>query len=165
MKILLRLAALAALAALGWWLWTVWFPGPEAVIRQRLAELARTATIDGQDSLITRVAKAKNAAGFFTRDAEFLFESTGYNTHQFSGREELAEAARAGFATFRSFAVEFIDVTVQVAADRQSAGVNCTAKVRYGDSKEVAGQEMRFQWRKVDGTWFILRLETVKTLS
>jgi len=44
MKIAFRILLFAALAALGIWLWTVLFPSPEKVIRQRLMELARTAS-------------------------------------------------------------------------------------------------------------------------
>jgi hypothetical protein len=165
MKILLRLAAFAAVAALGWWLWLFFFPPPENVVRQRLAELARTATFGQSASPATRLAKAHKTVGLFSRDAEIVLEAAGDASHRYSGREEIIEAARIGFAALPALTVEFLDVTVRVAADRQSAELSCTARVRAGDSRDFGVQEMRFLWKKIDGAWLISRAETVKTLS
>jgi hypothetical protein len=37
--------------------------------------------------------------------------------------------------------------------------------VTVGDSKDFGIQELRFQFRKLDGDWLITRAETVKTLQ
>ena len=165
MKILFRLLLVAALLAPGFWLWTFLFPGPENIIRRQLAGLARTATFVEKENPIARVLKAQKVVNFFSPDAQLIFDLPGVGRRTLTGRDELTESATAGFATMRSLAVEFLDVTIQLAPSKQSADVELTAKVRSGDSKDFGVQEMRFVLKKIDGHWLIVRLETVKTLS
>ena len=58
MKILFRLILLAVVAAAGVWLWTVLFPGPEKVIRRRLAEIARLASFNASESPLAALGGA-----------------------------------------------------------------------------------------------------------
>ena len=60
MKIVFRFVLLAALMALGVWLWFVLFPSPEKIIRQRLTELARTASFSSGEGNLARLAAAKD---------------------------------------------------------------------------------------------------------
>lgn len=165
MKILLRLLLLAGLFALGFWLWTILFPGPEKIIRRQLAGLAHTATIMEKEKPIARALKAQKVVNHFSRDAQIILDFPGIGRITLSGRDEIAESAKAGFVTTRSLAVEFLDVTVQLSPGKQSADVSLTAKVRTGDSKDYGVQEMRFVLKKIEGHWLIVRVETVKTLS
>ena len=32
-------------------------------------------------------------------------------------------------------------------------------------SKDFGVQELRFRWKKIDGTWLITKLETIKSLT
>lgn len=165
MKTTFRLVLLAGLAALGFWLWTVLFPSPEKVILKKIARLAATATISAQDSNLTRAGKAANLVGFFTTDAEIVLDAPELGNRTLSGREEIRETALGGFASVKTLNVQFLDVTVRLGAGKQTAEVNCTAKVNAGDSKDYGVQELHFQLKKVDGNWLIARVETVKTLS
>ena len=165
MKIIFRFAALIIIVALGFWLWMIFFPSPEKVIRARLAELARTATITENEKPIARALKAQKVVNFFSPTAEIIFEVPGIGQHTFSGREEIAESAKAGFLSIPSIAVDFLDVNIQLTPGKQSADVDLTAKVRAGGSKDFGVQEMRFVLKKIEGRWLIVRVETVKTLS
>jgi ketosteroid isomerase-like protein len=165
MKTAFRLVLLAAVAVLGFWLWNVLFPGPEKLIQRKIFKLAATVTVSASDSNLVRAAKAANLVDFFTPDAEISINVPDLPSHNWSGREEIRETALAGFASVRTLNVQFLDLTVRLGADRQTADVNCTAKVNAGDSKDYGVQEMHFQFKKVDGTWLISRAETVKTLS
>ena len=165
MKIIFRLALLAAAVALGFWLWTVFFPSPEKVVRQRIASLAATATFSASDGNITRASKASNLFGYFSTDAEISLEVMGYPAATLSGRDEIREAAARGFAGLTTLKVEFLDVSVRLGPDKQTADVSCTARVNAGDKKDFGVQEMHFHLKKVDGDWLITRAETVKTLS
>jgi len=165
MKTTFRLVLLAAGAALGFWLWTVFFPSPEKVVLKKIASLAATATISTGTGDLTRATKVANLIGFFAVDAEISFDAPGLGAHTLSGRDEIRDAARAGFASLTTLKVQFLDVTVRIGADKQTADVNCTAKVSAGDSKDFGVQEMHFQLKIIDGTWLITRAETVKTLS
>jgi hypothetical protein len=165
MKTAFRLVLLAAVAVLGFWLWTVCFPSPEKAVQRKISSLAATATFSAGDGNITRAAKVSSFIGFFTTDAEISFDVTGYPTHVLSGRDEIREAAAGGFTTLSALKVQFLDVSVRLGADRQTADVSCTVRVNVGGNKDYGVQEMHFQLKKVDGDWLITRAETVKTLS
>ena len=165
MKVTFRLVLLAAAAGLGFWLWTVLFPSPEKVVLKKMAGLAATATFDSGDSNLTRAAKAASLAGFFATDAQIVINIPNVAIRTFSGREEIRESAMAGFVSLSSLKVQFFDTTVVVGSDQQTADVNCTANVSTGKSKDFGVQELHFQFKKMDGNWLIIRVETVKTLS
>jgi len=165
MKTVFRLVLLAALAAGGFWLWTVLFPSPEKVILRKIARLATTATFRTNDNNLTRAGKAMKLVSFFAPDGQITFDATGYPARTLSGRDEIKEAALAGFTGLTQLKVQFLDATVRFGADRQTADVSCTARVDAGDSKDYDVQEIRFQLKKVDGDWLITLAATVKTLS
>jgi cytoskeletal protein RodZ len=164
-RIAFRLILLAALGALGFWLWTVFFPSPEKIVLKKVAQLAATATISPGDGALTRASKANSVFGQFATDAEIVFDVPGFVIQTFSGRDEIREAAMGGFSRVSSLKVDFLDAAAKVGADKQTAEVTCTARVSAGDSKDFGIQELRFQFRRMDGDWLITRLETVKTLE
>lgn len=165
MKTVFRLVFLAIVAALGFWLWTILFPGPEKVIQKKITSLAATATVSAKDSNLMRAAKAANLVDYFTLDAEIILNAPDLPNRTLSGREEIRETALAGFASVRTLNVQFLDVTVRVGTAGETADASCTIKVNAGDSKDYGVQELHFQFKKVDGTWLVSRVETVKTLS
>ena len=165
MKTTFRIVVLAVVGVFLAWLWTVFFPSPEKVILRKISSLAATATFSADDSNLTRVGKANALVGLIAPDAQIIFVVSGRNGHTFSGRDEIREAALAGFTSLPTLNVEFLDVTVRLGADKQTADVSCTAKVNAGDRKDYGVQEMRFQFKKVDGDWLVIRAETVQTLS
>jgi hypothetical protein len=165
MKTAFRLVFLAAVAVLGVWLWTILFPSPEKVVLKKISSLAATATVSAQDSNLIRAAKAANLVDFFTTDAQIILNVPDLPNRTLSGREEIQETALAVLANVKTLNVQFLDVTVQIGADKQAADVSCTVKVNAGDSKDYGVEELHFQFKKVDGTWLISRIETVKTLS
>jgi hypothetical protein len=162
---IVRLVVLAAVAALGFWLWTVFFPSPEKVILKKVAGLAATASVNADDSNLTRAGKVASLVSYFTTDAEIVLNIPELANRTFSGRDEIRETALAGYASIRSLNLQFLDASVRLGADKQTADVSCTAKVDAGDRRDFGVQELHIQFKKVDGTWLIFRIETVKTLS
>lgn len=165
MKTALRLALFAAAAGAGFWLWTVLFPSPEKIVLKKVSNLAAIATISASDGNITRVSKVSNLIGYFSTDAEIIFDVSGVGARTLSGRDEIRETAAGGFTQVPSLKVQFFDTAAKVAPDKQSAEVTCTARVSAGDSKDFGIQELHFQFKKIDGDWLITRAETVKTLQ
>jgi hypothetical protein len=163
-KTVLRLVLLAVLAGAGFWLWTVFFPSPEKIVLKKISELAANANITSADGTISRAAKASSVVGQFATNAEIVLEATGEGQRTFSGREEINEAAMGGFATVPSLKVEFLDAVARVEPDKQNASVTCTARVSAGDNKDFGISALRFEFQKIDGSWLITRVETVKTL-
>lgn len=165
MKTAFRILLLVIVGVLIVWLWTVFFPSSEKVIQRKISSLATVATISANDSNITRVGKANTLVSLFASDAEIIIAVSGQNGRTFSGRDEIRDAALAGFTSLPTLNVEFLDVSVRLGPERQTADVSCTAKVNAGDRKDYGVQEMHFQLKKVDGEWRISLAETVKTLS
>ena len=165
MKIVVRLVLLAAAAGLGFWLWTVLFPSPEKVVLNKIANLAATATVSAGDGNITRATKVSDLNSYFSTDAEISYDVTEFGAHTLSGRDELREIAAGAFTQLSAVNVQFFDATARVGADKQSAEVTCTARVSVGDGKDFGIQELRIQFKKIDGDWRITRAETMKTLK
>lgn len=165
MKWVRRVLLGLVLLALGFWLWSVLFPGPEKIIRKRLAALAADASFAGNEGPMVRAAKIARILGFFSLDAEITFEAPGRGGQSLRGREDIRQAALAAHSNLSSLKVEFLDVNVTLAPDKQSAVVDLTARGRAGGDPGTFVQEMKFTFQKLDGKWLIIRVETVKTLS
>jgi hypothetical protein len=165
MKITSRLVLFAVLAALGFWLWTILFPSPEKIVLKKVSNLAASANISRADGNITRAAKAGNVVSEFANDAEIDFDVAGVGARTLSGRDEIRETAMGGFANVPSLKVQFLDAAAKVGAGKLTAEVTCTERVSAGDNKDFGIQELRFQFKKIDGDWLITRAETVKTLQ
>ena len=69
------------------------------------------------------------------------------------------------FFAFMPLIGEAATSRAKVGADKLSAEVSCTLRVTVGNEKDFGVQEMRFQFKKIDGEWLITRVETVKTLT
>ena len=165
MKMAVRIIFLAAAVALGWWLWIIFFPSAEKIILKKMSGLAAATTFGASASSISRAAKAIDFIGYFSSDAQVVMDVPGLGAHTFSSRDEIREAANGGFATLPGLKVSFLDTTVRVSPGGQTAEVSCTLRVTIGNEKDYGVQEMHFQFRKMDGGWFITRVETVKTLT
>ena len=164
MKILFRLILLAVVVAAGVWLWTVLFPGPENVIRHRLAEIARLASFNANENPLAALGGAQKLAGFCSPTLQVKLAAPTNVEHTFESREEIAQsdlAARAAFGgTLR---VEFVDVVVTLAPDQQSAVADLTARMQ--SSSDLNVQEIKFTLKKIDGQWLVTRAETIRTFS
>jgi len=165
MKIALRFILLAALVALGAWLWFVLFPSPEKVIRQRLTELARTASFSSNESDLARLAAARSLAGFFSTNVEMNVDLPRFAQRSSLDRDEITQIALAASSKAGGLKVKFPDINVTVASDKQSAVADLTVEVDVSGEPDRIVQEMKFTLQKIDGRWLISRVETVRTFS
>ncbi len=165
MKTVFRLVLFAALLALGVWLWFVLFPSPEKVIRQRLTELARTASFSSGESNLARLAGAQNLAGFFATNVEINIDVPGRIQHRLLGRDEIQQAALGARSALSGLDVQFPDIKITVAPDKQSAVADLTVEANVAGQRDSIVQEMKFTFQQTDGEWLITRVETVHTLS
>ena len=151
MKIVFRIVLFAALAALGVWLWTVLFPSPEKVIRQRLAELARTASSSSGESDLARLAAARSVAGFFSTNVELAVELPELGQRNSMDREEITQAALMARSRAGGVQVKFPDINITVAPDKQSAVADLTVEANISGEHDPFVQEMKFTLQKIDG--------------
>jgi len=165
MKIAIRVALVAVLLALGFWLYTVLLPAPEKVIRKQLAKVARLASIKPDQGLLSRGASIQELANCFDTEVEITVNLRSGSEHSVTGRDGIIEAARLAHGRYKMLQVDFLDMNVALASDKQSATVNLTAKVTTSDEKDFQVQEFKFTLKKVNGEWLIFKIETVRTLS
>ena len=164
MKIVLRLVLLAVVVAAGIWLWTVLFPGPEKVIRHRLAEIARLASFKADQNPLAALGGAQQLAGYCSPGLQVKLAAPANLEHTFESREEIAQldlAVRSALGG--ALKIEFLDVLVDVAPDQQSAEADLTA--RFQSSGDLNVQEIKFTLKKVDGQWLVTRAETIRTFN
>ena len=165
MKKISRFILFAIAVAAGIWLWTILFPSPEKVIRKQLSELARDASFSGNQSSLAGIVGVQRLAGFFSTNAEVNLDVPGCEQQRLTGRDEITQAAAGARASLDGLKVEFPDVSVTVASDKQSATADLAAKVQIGGRKDFDVQEMKFTLEKIDGKWLITRVETVRARS
>lgn len=165
MKFIKRILLLAVLGALGFWVWTVFFPNEERIIRRHLAETAQAASFNGTQSPLAQLGSVAEFSGFFSPDMELDFEVPGRGHFTLQGRGEIMAAAAQVRERTTALKVDFLDVTVRLNDDRQTATAVLTARVKVPGEQDFAVQEMKFTLKKIKRRWFIHRVETVKTLS
>ncbi len=163
-KALLRLLFLAALAVLCFFGWRWLHPSAEQVIRHRLFELARTASIPGNEGQLVKLANAEKLASFFTTNTEITVEIPGHFAQTIFGRGEVQEKAYGARMVLGGLQVEFLDVGVTVAPDAQTAVARLTAKATFPGETGPQVEELKADLKKVDGDWLIDRAQNVKTL-
>jgi hypothetical protein len=160
-----RFILAAALIGLGIWGWRVWFPTPENAIRSRLINLARTASFEPGEGTIPRGLKAQSLGEYFTPDVAISLDVRGFEAHELQGRDELMQAALGAMQRLRGLKVEFLDINVTLEAGKQKAVANLTGKATIAGEREFQVQEFNFKLKRVDRTWLIYRIDTVRTLS
>ncbi len=165
MKIGIRLVLVALVAAAGVWLWGVLFPNPEQVIRKRLADTARAASFAPGESYLSRLSAAQRLSGFFATNVEVSIEVPGHQEREWTGREEILQAALGARATLASLSVTFPDVILVIAPGKESATADLTAEARMPGEPDPFVQEMKFNLIKVGSEWLITRVQTVQTLE
>lgn len=165
MKIVIRLLLLVALAGLGYWLWTVFFPGDEAVIRKRVNRVAALMTFDSKEGNIARIANVEEVANLFAQEVEIVIDTPTHSEQMLTGRTELRQRALAVRMTLSGLTVKFLDLNVTISPDKTEAVVHLTGEARVPNERDLFVQELKFQLRRIEGKWLIVRVETVRTLT
>jgi len=145
--------------------WRVLFPNPERQVHNRLVALAKAASFSGGDGNFAKLAYGNRVADFFAPDIEVDLGAAAGQTLRASGRDDLLEKLMVGRAALDWLKVEFLDISVTVAPDRQSAIADLAGKATSSKEKDFFVQEMKFTLKKIGGRWLIVRVELVKTLS
>ncbi|HEX7618192.1 MAG TPA: hypothetical protein VF480_05675 [Verrucomicrobiae bacterium] len=157
-----RLVLLGILITAGVWLWTLVFPSPEKVVRKRLAQLAAEVSFNSGENPLVIAVRSENLASRFSTNVEVNLNAPGFERLQFSGRADITQAAAGARTRLSSLQVEFPDVSVTVAPDRQSAVADVAVKVQAAGEKDSNVQEVKFTFQKIGGDWLITRVESVR---
>ena len=162
MKIVSRLVLLGILITAGVWLWTLVFPSAEKVVRKRLAQVAAEVSFNSGENPLVIAVRSENLAARFSTNVEVNVNVPELGRQGFVGRAEITQAAAGARTRLGSLKVEFPDVSVTVAPDRQSAVADVAVKVQAAGEKDSTVQEVKFTFQKIGGDWLITRVETVR---
>ena len=166
MKLALRFVLLVVLAVAGVWLWTILSPSPEKIVRKRLAQVAAEASFNSGENVLVLAARSENLASRFGTNAEININAPEYGRPlEFVGRDEITQAAAGMHMHLSGLKVEFPDVSVTVAPDKQSAVADVALKVQSAGEKNFDMHEVKFTFQKIGGDWLITRVETVRASS
>jgi len=164
MRIWLRVFGLAVGVALGVWLWRALFPSAETVIRTRLREIKELVSFPPNEKPFTALTAVQQLCARLSPDIEVVVDAPGFGRQRIQGRDEVREKALAFRSQANGAQVDFLDVSVTVAPDKQAATVSLTVKARLASDPDPAYQEMKLTFRKRDGKWLLARAETVQVL-
>jgi ketosteroid isomerase-like protein len=164
-KTVTRIVGLLILLGLGWLGWQHLFPNEERRVRRTLDDLAGALSISASESIVGTGLAVDRLLSYATLDIEVEVDVPGEGPHTFSGREEIRDAALAARRNLGEVKVQFLDVDVALAGDKQTATVELTVKATQPGAKEFFVREMKLQLRKQDSQWRISRAETVKPLK
>jgi hypothetical protein len=164
-KWMTRLVLLAVVAGLGYWLWTVFFPSNETVIRQRLHALAQAASFKANEAPLAKLSKTQELGAFVLPDVTITIDIPGREVMTINGKEQLLEVAGGARFVVQGLSVEFLDINIAVAPDKQSASAELTVKAQIAGEKDLVVQELKFAFRKTEGAWLIQNVETLRTLK
>jgi hypothetical protein len=151
--------------SLATWLWFHFHPNPKEVIRKQLNSLTRVATVRPEDSQLVRLADAQKLPEFFSPNARIILNSPDFPQGTIEGREEISDTAAALKSHIDSLKIEFVDIDIIVASDKQTAQANLTAKITFPGDEGFSAQELKFLLRLINGKWIVTQAETVKAFN
>ena len=161
---LARLVFLGAIGVAAFWAWHFFFPSPEQVIRKELGQVAAAASIAPNEGQLAKLANSQKLISFFAPDVQVTVDIPGRSSQTFNGRDEIQQATLGARSLLNTLKVQFLDVIVIVAPDKQSAQAHLTATATLPGEKLPEVQELQFRFKKLDRNWLIDKVDTVKTL-
>lgn len=138
------------------------WPGPEQQIRKRMVELQELVSFDESEGNFAALTAREQLGAMFSPDAEVRVQGMGTPQLVLTGRLAIMNAAVAARRQLAQLEVEFLDVTVELAADGQSATVEATGKARQeaiGDGTWI--EVLRFKFIRTEEGWLISSVEPV----
>ena len=165
MKIAVQFVLVAVVVVAGICLWTVIFPSPQHIIRARLNEMARDASFnDGQPALSEYLA-AQTIGGFFSTNVQVVLNDPGSLVDTLNGRDQIIQTVIGIHESVNNFKVDFPDINVTVAPDKNSATADLTIRAQVGGKDDSMAEEMKLTFEKIDGQWLITHVETVPVFT
>jgi hypothetical protein len=148
----------------GLWFTRGFWSGQEHAIRSRLKELARLASVQPNQSLVSKALALDKMRDYFASDVVVHVTLDDGEIVSVEGRAELLDLAKRLHTSVRQFEVQFTDLTVGLSGDKQSARVDLTMRYRAEDTQEESAEELRMDIRKRGRTWQIVGVENVQVL-
>jgi hypothetical protein len=149
---------MAALA--GWYFLT----GGEVGKIKRVVETARASVSwDGRESELEQLAAIGRLTGCVTHNVEVQIDILGGPSGSLSGVDDLKPAILAARRQMPLVNVSILDMDV-ILRDDTHARVELTANFTTDKPKEINPQEFALSLRKINGSWLIEKIESIRTL-
>jgi hypothetical protein len=160
MKQIVRLLVVILALAGAWGTW-VWFhPAPEKAIRQQLAKLSDSLVSKPNEGNFARVAAMNRTLSFFTTDVLINGEGMARMGETIQGKTELQQALFVARKQLEG-EIDFSDVRVQVVPGETNATATFTAVGHLAGQADPYTQDIKAQFKNIDGTWLISRVDPV----
>lgn len=162
-----RLTIIVAIAAGAWFGWAWLFPSDERQIRAVLERIAEGVSAmddeqgSGLDAMARLAALQDEFAPTATIDAAPPFDRV-------NGRQALIAAALRVRGATGQLEIEFADVTIDVAADRQTATAAVTAEAQFDapdGGRTLDARELAMTFTRLDDRWVIATVVLMETLG
>jgi hypothetical protein len=128
-------------------------PSEEKRIRVMLASLAKDASVSAESAPLGNLGAAHKLQRFFTQDVEVNVDIPAAGHQSIKGREGLLQAILLVRANPKGLTVNFEDINLKLAENKETAEVELTAKVETPGEKEIVIQELTFELVKKDNKW------------
>lgn len=135
----------------------------ERRIRKRLARAVEVVEVAERESALVAAARGRALAGLVTEDVTVVIERV---PGSIQSRRELASLATQWRTQMDELAIAVSDIEVTVEPNRAEASTTLSAEtvVRGWGEKAREYIDLAFTWKKVDGEWFIHRVEEVQAV-
>jgi hypothetical protein len=131
-----------------------YYLGDRRQIRHQLDALAATATVNGAESDLDRLARAARMSGFFTEDV--VIRRSEDNSAFVGGRRGVAEMATAAAAEHRTMKVSIDNVDITLTdGSNATASMTVVVSTNNPDAESVNVRQVTATLRKVNRTWLI----------
>jgi hypothetical protein len=141
-----------------------YWPSDEREIRRHLSNLAEVLSSPGNESEVAHLTRVAALREYFAPEVKIQLGG-----EQIVSREALMALVGRWTPPPGGVVVEFVDVTVTLAGDHQSADISLTAKASAGNSRNgestVDAREAALEMRNADGDWVITSVEARETLA
>ena len=157
-------AVLVAAIAAGVGLYRTFFPSDEKLVRNVVHAAAEAAAINPNDNPLIRLAGANKLAGYCSPDVTLKLDIPESEVRAIHGRDELRQVATAARASLQQAKIQVMDLAVSVGADRHAAMAQVVVSYVLNGGDPLV-QELKMQFKKLEGKWKIAEVETVKPLG
>lgn len=164
-KLAVRLVIAVVVLAAGYWAWTTLFPNPRKLIRQRLNKLAQTASFSSGEGQLAKLARAQKVANFFSDQVVVNVHVPGGEGGEINSRADLLQHAQAAYMMLNGVKAKFADPNIELPPGKEDAIVDVVLTADIGTEKNAVVEELKFDFKKIDGDWLITRVESVNTLN
>lgn len=161
-----RLIVIAVLVGAVYFGWRWMFPDDEAQIRGVLVSIADGLETEGGDASsvqgLARVAALQNE---FAPDAIIV---AGPPFQRLTGRQAIVAAAARVRVAVRNLEIDFPEIAISVAGDRQTATALVTAEAHFADaaaSRGLNARDFEVAFARLDGRWVVTSATLIEPLE